>query len=363
MNRSEIAQLQAIHGFPAVTILVPTEQGWPENRQNPIRVANLVREAEERLRSECSARVWTPLIARLDALAASIDYEHLDAGLALFLDQDIARIVHLPFPVREHVVVDETFATRALVATEQQSPRYWVLVLSERPTRLYRAFRDTLTEVHAHGFPMTYQGPGPDGSRPLPGGRGTHTSEYRDEYRRQFFRAVEIALGEAMAAEPLPLVITGVDRYLAYFREVSAHAGTLVGTVTGNYDRTLPNDLATLVWPVMQEDLARQQQQALDTLAAAVDGQRYVSGIEEVWRSAAEGRGELLLVESGFAYAARSDAAGMAIRPVKALTLPGTIDDAVDEIIETVIAKGGTVAFVPDGSLTVHRRIALVTRY
>jgi len=354
MDRSEITQLQAVHGFPAITILLPTEQRRPDNRQNPIRVANLVREAEERLRSECSARVWTPLISRLDALAASIDYEHLDAGLALFVNHDIARIVLLPFPVREHVAVDETFATRELVAAEQRSPRYWVLVLSERPTRLYSALRDTLTEVHAHGFPMTYEGPG---------GRGIYTSEFRDEYRRQFFRAVDAALGEVLAAEPLPLVVTGVERYLAYFREVSAHAGAIVGTVIGNYDQTLPHDLAALVWPTMQEYLARQQQQALDALAAAVDGQRHASGIEEVWRLAIEGRGEMLLVESGFTYAAREDATGMALRPAKNPMLPGVIDDAVDEIVETVIAKGGAVVFVPDGALSAHRRIALILHY
>jgi len=354
MDRSEITQLQAVHGFPAITILLPTAQHWPDNHQNAIRVANLVREAEERLRLACSARVWTPLISRLDALAASIDYKHL---------HDIARIVLLPFPVRECVAVDETFATRELVAAEQRNPRYWVLVLSERPTRLYSALQDTLTEVHAHGFPMTYEGPGPDGSRPLPGGPGTHTSEYRDEYRRQFFRAVDAAFGEVLAAEPLPLVVTGVVRYLAYFREISAHAGAIVGTVTGSYDQTLPHDLAALVWPTMQEYLAQQQQRALDALAEAVDGQRHASGIEEVWRLAIEGRGEMLLVEDGFTYAAREDATGMALHPAKHPMLPGVIDDAVDEIVETVIAKGGAVVFVPDGALSAHRRIALILRY
>lgn len=363
MNRSDITQLQRIHGFPAVTILLPTTQRWPDNHQNPIRVTNLVHEAAERLRSECSARVWTPLIAKLEDLAARIDYEHLDAGLALFVNQDVARIVLLPFPVQERVVVDETFATRELVAAEQRSPRYWVLVLSERPTRLYTGLHDTLSEVHAHGFPMTYEGPGPDGSRPLPGGPGTHTSEYRDEYRRQFFRAVDAALGAVLVADPLPLVVTGVERYLAFFREVSAHAHQIVGTVTGSYDQTLPHDVAALVWPEMQGYLARQQQVALDALIAAVDGQRYASGIEEVWRPAIEGRGATLLVEDDFTYVAREDATGMAIRPAKNLILPGVIDDAVDELVETVIAKDGAVVFVPDGTLAAHQRIALILRY
>lgn len=365
MNRSEIAALQAVRGFPAVTILLPTIQRWPDNRQNPIRVTNLVHEAAERLRSSSSARIWTPLIERLESLAASIDYEHLDAGLALFVNQDIARIVLLPFPVPERVVVDETFATRELVAAEQRSPRYRVLVLSEQPTRLYTGLRDTLAEVHDHGFPMTYEGPGPevDSSRPLPGGRGTHTDAYRDEYRRQFFRAVDAALGEVLAEDPLPLIVTGVDRYLAFFREVSTHTRQIVATVTGSYDQTLPHELAALVWPAMQTYVTQQQETALAALAAAVDGQRYASGIEEVWRLAHEGRGATLLVEDGFTYTAREDATGLAIRPARNPLLPGVIDDAVDETIETVIAKGGDVIFVPDGALAVHQRVALILRY
>jgi hypothetical protein len=34
-----------------------------------------------------------------------------------------------------------------------------------------------------------------------------------------------------------------------------------------------------------------------------------------------------------------------------------------DELVETVIAKGGQVIFADDGTLTRHQRIALIMRY
>jgi hypothetical protein len=43
MERHEIEALRALHGFPAVTILLPTEQGLPGIRRNSVRVRNLVR--------------------------------------------------------------------------------------------------------------------------------------------------------------------------------------------------------------------------------------------------------------------------------------------------------------------------------
>jgi hypothetical protein len=39
------------------------------------------------------------------------------------------------------------------------------------------------------------------------------------------------------------------------------------------------------------------------------------------------------------------------------------IDDAVDEVIEEVMAKGGSVVFVDDGALEQHQRIAFILRY
>jgi len=39
------------------------------------------------------------------------------------------------------------------------------------------------------------------------------------------------------------------------------------------------------------------------------------------------------------------------------------IDDAVDELLETVLQKGGRVVFVDDGTLNQHGRIAAILRY
>jgi hypothetical protein len=58
------------------------------------------------------------------------------------------------------VVIDETFATRDLVYALNRLSRYWVLALSEKPTRLFEGVKDTLVEVENQGFPMTHTGRG-----------------------------------------------------------------------------------------------------------------------------------------------------------------------------------------------------------
>ncbi len=43
--------------------------------------------------------------------------------------------------------------------------------------------------------------------------------------------------------------------------------------------------------------------------------------------------------------------------------IPGITDDLVDEIAEKVVATGGKVVFVDDGSLALYNRIALILKY
>jgi Bacterial archaeo-eukaryotic release factor family 3 len=361
MNRGNIRFLQSIRGYPAVSILLPTHRTSPDNLQDPIRVKNLMQQATERLLAEFSKREVKPLLVQLEWLAARIDYRYTLDGLALFVNRDLAREFYLPFAVKERVIIGETFATRDLVLALNRSPRYWVLVLSEKPTRLYEGLRDDLMEVAEGGFPMTHEGPG--GTEPLPGGFGIRKSAYRDERQRQFFRQVDAAFGQMAAADPLPTVLVGIGRYLAFFNEVSANKDQIVATLTGSHDKTSPPELAKLVWPLMQDHLARQRHQVLIELEKAVGARQYASGIGEVWRAAQEGRGATLLVEQDYHCPARLDASGLHLTPADDPTASDVIDDAVNDLIATVLDKAGHVVFVDKDTLGPFQRIALITRY
>ncbi len=361
MNRHDIHLLQQMRGYPALTITLPTHRTSPDNRQDPIRVRNLVTQATDRLLGEFKRREVDPLLTLLERMVSTIDYRHTLDGLALFVNQDFARTFQVPFTLKERVIVDETFATRDLVFALNRSPRYWTLVLSEKPTRLMEGLRDTLVEVTEGEFPMTHEGPG--GSAPLPGGFGVRKSAYRDERHRQFFRQVDAAFKPVLADDPLPLAVIGVDRYLAFFSEVTAHRDAILTTLTGSHARTSPHTLAKLVWPLVEANLSARRQQVLAELEHATGERKVASTVGEVWRFAHEGRGALLLVEEGFHYPAVVDASGMRLTPADDPTAAGVLDDAVDEIIEAVLSKQGRVVFLADGQLAEHQRITLILRY
>lgn len=361
MNRHDLLLLQQMRGYPAVTVTLPVHRTSPENKQDRIRLKNLLNKLAERLSTEFSQREVEPLLQRLSALSDEINFNNTLDGLVLFANHDFGRAVHLPFTLKERVVVDETFFTRDVVFAMNRTSRYWVLVLSEQPTRLYQGVKQDLVEVLEEGFPLAHTGPG--GETSVAGGYGVRVSVVRDENHRKFFRQVDDALKTFMRDDPLPLAVVGVDRYLAFFNEVSQHTNAVVAQLAGSHDETSPHELANLVWPLVKESLANQRLQIFDDLEKAIGQRKVVSTIEEVWREALDGRGHVLVVEEDFHYPARVDQTGRHLHSADDMGAPGVIDDAVDDVIEMVLLKQGQVVFVEKDTLSVHRGIAMILRY
>ena len=360
MNYNERALLDSAQGQPSLTITLPTHRTAPENLQDPIRLKNLITEAASRLTDELGKREAGPLLDRLETLVAEIDYRYTLDGLALFVNDAVAQTFMLPFTLPERVVVDQSFATRDLLFAMNRTPLYWVLVLSEQPTRLYRGASEMLVEVTEGAFPLTHGGPG--GEMGLPNDPAINSSQYRDEHHRIFFRAVDEALKPIIAGEPLPLAVVGVDRYLAFFREVSAHAKQITATLAGSHDKTSAHDLGKLIWPEVEAAIAERRAGMLDEFGAAIGANRSASSIDEVWRCVQEGRGDTLLVEEDFRYPAHVDASGMQLTPADDAE-SADVKDVVDEVIAKALNMGGRVVFVANDSLADHGRIALILRY
>lgn len=357
ITRQDLNYLQSFVKIPALSILLPTHRTFPDNKQDPVRVKNLVEEAKTRLAAEFSQRDLEPLLQRLDALVSEIDYPYTLDGLALYVSHDFAKLYYLPFTVPDRVVIDQTFATRDLVYGMHREQRYWVLLLSQASTRLLAGTAETLEEVKDSNFPLEMTGPG--ATAPLP---YSADSSYLDDRHRRFFQQVDALFAKYSKDETLPLVVGGVDRQVSFFQEVSQFTSTIAGTLSGNFDRATTAELTPPVWSIIQAVRSEHQTKAFAELEDAIGTQKVVSTIEEVWRLARDGRGKLLLVEKNYHVPAIvTDGGGLEI--VDQVGGTEVMDDAIDEIIEAVLAKGGEVIFVDDDTLSSHHHIALTLRY
>lgn len=358
LSRSELRSFHAHRDYPSVSILAPTHRTAPTNKQDPIKVKNLVRKAIDRLHGEFKKREVAAVVENLQQLVREVDWEHTLDGLALFASREQSHTVSLPFRVKPRAFIDETFATRDLVYAFNRATPYRILVLSRKST-LYDAWTTVLDEHRDKPFPMIHRGPG--GAAKLPGGQGVNPSAVRDEAQRTFFRSVDDAVNDLQKANPLPLVVVGVERNLAFYREVTRQSGAISGMLAGNYDRASPSALGKLVWPVFQSGATLRRTEALVQLDEAVGAHRHASGIDQVWRVVIRAKCRILLVEKQFKYPADLSPGGDRLLPHTGRG-NASLDDAVDAVIERVIDSGGEVFFFDSGTLDIHQRIAAVQR-
>jgi hypothetical protein len=360
MNRQEVDELLGVRDFPCVSILAPTERRVPENRQNGIRLKNLIKRAHDLLDRDFPRRAILAVHERLDELARTLVSQPALDGIGLFVSRAVARREDFPFAVPERVVIDREFALREVVFALNRTVRYRVLVLGERPTRLLSGLSEHLVEVTNDDFPAEYERPGElvetpggviaprgrDRRQPRPAGplnnphSGVEPGTEREEYRKRFLHSIDDCFARIADADPLPLAIVGVVRELGFFEEVSRHARWVIAKVAGAHDETPPHELARLVWPIVERKHREVSRARADRdLDSAIKSGKVVFGIEESGRAAREGRAAVAIVEEGYRF------------------------PAVDEVVDEVLRKGGEVVIVPDGTLPPRERLAVTLRY
>ena len=158
------------------------------------------------------------------------------------------------------------------------------------------------------------------------------------------------------------MVVVGVDRFLAFYQEVTEDPDAIVGVVAGSKDKPSPSALGKVVWPVFKAGSTLRRTRALVRLNEAVSVNRHASGIDQVWRAAFDKRCQTLLVETGFEHPADLAPNGDRLLPYSGRGA-AALDDAVDEVIEKVLADGGEVFFYEPGELDIHQQIAAILRY
>lgn len=349
----QVVLLQALRGRPTVSVLLNTQPGPVMSGQDQRRLDLLVEQATARVRGEAAGPEGEQALTALRGLARTACTGATDRALALFASADSAHAVTLPVEVRERVVVDSSFATRDLVRALHRTPRHVVLVLNSAEARLFSGAGDRLHPVAGSSFPMRSDRP----RRP-----GSARAGASDADATAFFRGVDAALGTYLRLHPAPLVLIGPDRALAGFRGVSRNLSRLAGTLEGNLSGTPLPELVARCKPVLNSYLLSRQDEALALLERRTSASRVVIGMTTAWLAARRERPEMLAVEEGLFFPARVSQDGDLLEAAATVADPDVIDDAVDELIELVLDRGGWVALVDDGLLADRDRVALTLR-
>lgn len=180
----------------------------------------------------------------------------------------------------------------------------------------------------------------------------------------KFLHHIDDTLDLILNTYPFPVFVLGAEKLLGHFKSASRHVKSVVEYVHGNYEEASLTELKKILEPYIVQWKKAKQNDLLKRLDDAASKKKLAVGMKEVWRQAINQKGQLVVLEKNYSYAAEhgtsDDKIFKAVEPYNKISY---IKDAVDDVIETVLANGGDVEFVDEDVLKDYHRIALVQYY
>jgi hypothetical protein len=383
-TKDELATLTRISGEWCVSIYMPTHRVGQGTQADPIRLRNLLDEAEKHL---TAGGLRTPEVESLLGPARGLVqnglfWQYQSDGLVIFLASGMFRRYRLPFNFEALVVVTDRFHVKPLLPLLSGDGRFYVLALSQREVRLLQGTRYSIGDVDLEGIPsgladaLRYddperqlqfhtgtRGPGGVGERPATfHGQGVGSNDEKENILR-YFHKVDSGLHVLLRDEHAPLVLAGVDYLLPVYSEANTYPHLVEKGIEGNPDEVSADELQRQAWAIVQPlFVAAQKEAAARCRQLEGEGSAQVSSdLRGVVRAAHYGRVETLFVALGVQCWGSFDPGTGAVQPRREAK-PGD-EDLLDLAAVQTLLNGGMVYAVEPERVPGEGSIAAVFRY
>ncbi len=385
LDRERLVGLARHQGWPSVSIYQPTHRAGSETQQDPLRLKNLLKQAEATL---IDSGIRTPEVDAFlrkawDVQSDSGFWRNGFEGLALFVSDGVFHVFRTAVPLPERVRVDEHFLIRPLVPALAPTLRFYVLALSKNRVRLLEGTPEAIHEVDPEGIPQglaealkyddyetqvqfhsrTPAAAGGRGKRSAVfHGHGGHADAAKDDLER-YFRLVDKGLREHIGTSGAPLLLAGVDYLLPIYRSVSTYTDLLPEGLTGNPDEIPAARIHAEALELLEPYLAREFERDLAALEAAREAEGASTDIRDIVLAAHGGRVQTLFVADNGAIWGR-------VAPERSEVLqresrePGDAD-LLDRSAAQTLLHGGAVHVMTteEAATAVGGQIAALLRY
>jgi hypothetical protein len=362
---------------PCLSLYQPTHRHHPDNQQDPIRFRNLVKELEQSLRREYSARDAGALLEPFHRLAADRAFWNCTlTGLAVLGATGFFRAYRLQRPVPELAIVANSFHLKPLVRILQSADAYQVLGISRQKISFFEGNRDVLDEVELDPAVPRTASEAPRGEAKehhvsawtsSAGGPGVHYSEGSksdivDNEATRFYRAVDRAILEQYSRPSrLPLLLAALPENQSFFRAISHNAFLLPEPINYYPDNLSADDLRARAWEVMEPHYLARLSGLIEMFGAAKGRELGSDNVQKIAESAVAARVATLLIEANRQIPGRLDPLTGETQ-LSDLVNPQT-DDLLDDIGELVWKNGGQVIVVPRERMPTQSGIAAIYRF
>lgn len=300
---------------PSISIFLPTHRAGRETQQDPIRLRNLLREAENRLQGK---GMRSPEIAALlqpahNLLDDVVFWQHQQDGLVLYLATGDFHIYQLPYSLDEQVVIDRTYYFKPILPFFRTNGRYYILAISQDEVRLFEGTRHSAQQMELpHGTPRSLQealqyddqekqlqfhtGTAQGGMRAgMFHGHGQGDEEQKERIER-YLNLVDAGLKPWYNNLQAPLVLAGVDYLLPIYRKVSEYAHIVPKGITGNPENLRADELQAQAWPLVEPYFQQELDAVVEQYRQFVGIGRATHNLEEAVPAAFFGRVDTMIV-------------------------------------------------------------------
>ena len=382
LNPMALKSLIAQQGKWCVSLYMPTHRVGQEQQQDPIRLKNLLAEAEAKLLANGLRRPEAQKLMRpAEELLWDRDFwQHQADGLAIFLTNDFYKVYRLPFEFEEAISTGTSFYIKPLLPCLGRGINYYVLAVNLNNVRLFKGNAETMSEIKLN-FPTSMEDTlwtdDPEkylnlhsGSISLGQGKGGagvfHGHDPADEDKKnilRFFQAVDQGLHDLLDENNIPMVLAGVDYLLPIYREASSYHNLLEDGIPGNPDRENLKSLHEKAWHIVRPIFEESQKKAFEKFQQ-LHGQksdRAVNDIKTALKAATFGQVETIFVPIGQQKWGRYDAEN---NEVILKQEPGPEhEDLFDLAATETLLNSGQVFAVPSEQMPGGGEVAAILRY
>jgi len=382
LNPADLKSLIAQQEKLCVSLYMPTHRVGREQQQDPIRLKNLLAEAETSLLAAGMRRAEVQkLMSPAEELLWNTDFwKRQGEGLAILLSPDLFKAYRLPMEFEELLVIANNFHIKPLLPCLGRGIKFYILAVSLNKVRLFQGTADTIGEI-ALNFPTSMEDAlwmdDPErylnshaGSMSTSEGKGGsaifHGHNIADDEKKnilRFFQSVNQGLNSLLEERNIPMVLAGVDYLLPIYREASSYNNLLEDGIVGNPDRENLKELHERAWEIVRPIFEESQKKAFEKFEQ-LNGQQSdlaTRDLKAAVKAAVFGQVETLFVPLGSQKWGRYDADNNRVILAK---VPGQDnEDLFDFAAAETILNSGQVFAVPAEQMPGGDEIAAILRY
>ncbi len=266
---------------PCISIFLRTHRSGKEVKVDPIRLKNLLRQAQKRLLASGhrATEVRELLEPAEKRFTEAFFWNHQSDGLAVFLSPKGVWHYGVPMDFRELVVVGDEFHVKPLIPLLTDDGRFYLLALSQNEVRLFQGTHFSMSECRLKSIPhnlaeaLKYDDPQSQlqfhtrtpkakGSQvAMFHGHGVGTDDRKDRILR-YFHLVDASVGKFLRNERAPLLLAGVKYLFPIYREANSYPHLMEEGIRGNVEELSPAELHKRGWNTVRPYFLKAQEEA-----------------------------------------------------------------------------------------------------